>query len=103
MPGHTINNALGSQDTQHCPAPTGNLCPARILNNTRAKAQAHSLRLESQQLILALNLQRNLGLATILPLAQDLAVGRMCEEVFVAGESRMGSLSGDFAWRANDN
>lgn len=94
---HAINNALGTQNAQHGAAPASNLCPASILNNTRAKTQAHSLRLQCQQLIFALNLKRNLGLSHALPLAQNRGLGRMCNEIFVAGEGSVGGLGGNFS------
>lgn len=71
MPRHTINDTLRAQNTQHRPAPTSNLSTTRILNHARAKSKTHSLRLKEQQLILRLDLQRDLGLAIPFPPAQN--------------------------------
>lgn len=96
MSRDAINNTLRPQNTQHRPTPTSNLRPPSILDNTRAKPKTHCLRLKQQKLILRLYLQRNLGLAIALPAAQNGGIGRVGEEIFVAGEGSVGSLGGDF-------
>lgn len=96
MPCHLVDHTLRSQNTQHRPTAARNLRPPSILDNARAKTQAHSLRLHDQQFLLRLNLQRDLGLSALLPAAQNRRVWRVCEEVFVAGEGGVGALGSDF-------
>ena len=100
MARHAVHDALGPQNAQHRRTATGNLCPARVLDGSRAKPQADRLRLQEQQLILRLNLQGDLGLTAAFPPAQDGRVGRVREEVFVAGERGMGALGGDFSCKS---
>lgn len=77
-------------------APARDLRPPGICNDLRHEPQTHRLRLKQGKILLTLNLQRNLRLALPLPAAQDRGVGRVTEEVLVAGESGMGTLGSNF-------
>jgi hypothetical protein len=85
LPRNSINNALRAQNSQHRPTPTRNLRPPSIMDHPRTKPKAHRLRLQERQLVLRLDLQRDLGLALAFPAAEDGRVRRVREEVFVAG------------------
>jgi hypothetical protein len=94
---HAVNHTLGAQDSQHGLAATCDLSAPSILDNARAKPKANSLSLHDQQLLLRLDLQCDLGLATALPSLEDRRVGRVFKEVFVASEGSVAALGGDFA------
>lgn len=97
MTRHPIHNALGSQDPQHRPAPTGDLRPPGIRYHARAEAQTDGLRIQHLHLLLGLDLQRDLGLALRLPATEQRRVGRVRREVLVARQGGVGALGGDFA------
>lgn len=94
---HAVNHALGAQDSHHSLTATCDLSAPSILDNARAKPKANSLSLHNQQFILGPDLQCDLGLAAALPFLEDGRVGRVFEEVFVAGEGSVTALGGDFA------
>lgn len=67
---HAINNTLGrGPNAQHRVAAAGNLRAAGISNDLRHEAQAEGRGLQRRQLVLALDLQRDLGLAGAFPAA----------------------------------
>lgn len=98
MPRHAIDHTLRSQYSQNRPATTGNLRAACILNDASAESQTERLRLEKQYILFRLHLQSNLCLATALPTTEDGGIGRIGKIIFVASESGMAALRGDFAY-----
>lgn len=72
MSRYLINHALGRRaHAQHRRAPTRNLRSPRIVHDVRTNTQTDRLRLQHQQVVLALDLQRDFGLAVALPAAED--------------------------------
>jgi hypothetical protein len=78
------------------------------VNDLRAEAKAHRLRLQHQKVIFAtVAFQGDLGLAKSFPAAEDwmggggiIAAG--AQESFVAGEGGVGTLGGDFACEGDE-
>lgn len=103
MPRNLINQALRPRpNSQHRQTPWINLRPARILNHLSRKTHVQSLPPQFRQLLLALDLDGNLGLAALLPALEQLrlwTVGVGAHEGLVAGEGGVGALGGDFACR----
>jgi hypothetical protein len=67
-----VEHALGRRpNAQHRRAATCNLRASRVVDDVRCQSQAQRLRLQHLQLLLALDLQRHLGLAQSLPASQD--------------------------------
>jgi hypothetical protein len=89
-------------NAQHCRAATCNLCPSRVVDNVRCQSQAQRLRLQHLQLLLALDLQRHLGLAQSLPASQYRRVRCGAQEVLVAGECRVSTLCANLACGLSD-
>ena len=69
------------------------------MHDLRTQAQTNRLRRQRLQLLLALDLQRDFGLALALPAAEDGRRGRVREKVFVAGERGVRALGRDLACR----
>lgn len=98
MPSHLVYNTLGRRPySQYCRTPAGNLCPPCVVDNVRHHAQADGLRLQYLQLLLALDLQRNLCLAQAFPSLEYARVGCVPKKVLVAGQCRMPALRANFA------
>lgn len=101
MPRHLVHDALRARpDPQDGETPRINLRPARILNHLSREAHVQSLPPQLLQLLLALDLNGNLGLAALLPPPEQFALGTVgvgAHEGLVASEGGMGALRGDFA------
>jgi hypothetical protein len=90
VPGDLVDLALGcGSNTQNGGGTTGDLRAACIMDDLRAKAQANGLRLQHEHVVLAVDLERDLGLAESLPALQHW-MRRVCaNERLVACESGM--------------
>ena len=104
MTRNLVHNAFGCRsDAQHRHAPSLDLRPARVLDDLGRDAEALRLGHEHQQLLLALDLDGDLGLSAALPLLQQLGLGRVRvalrgpEEGLVAGEGGVRALGGNLA------
>jgi hypothetical protein len=98
VPRDLVYHALRRRpNAQHRCAPACNLCPPCVVDDVRRQSEAQRLRLQQLELLLALDLQRHLGLAQPLPASQHGRVGRGAEEVLVAGQRRVSALCADFA------
>ena len=85
-PRNLINHALRRRpNPQHRVAPTRDLRASRVGNDLRYQPQAERRSLQCRQLILALHLQRDLGLALPLPAPEDRGFRVVLQEVLVAG------------------
>ena len=96
-----VHEALGRRaNTQHRGASSLNLRPARVLDILGRDARSASLAPQLHQLVLALDLHRNLGLAVLFPAGEDLGVGGVgvciSREGLEASEGSVGALGSDF-------
>lgn len=90
-------------DAEDCHAPRLDLGAAGVLDDLCDEAGGARLAAQVENLVLALDLQGNLGLAVLLPAGEDLAQGRVgggAGECLKAGEGGVGALGGDFACAA---
>lgn len=106
MSSDFVDNALGRRaDTQHRQTAGVNLGSSSILDHLGRDAQAARLLHQLLDLVEALGLHGDLGLAEALPACEEpggVAVGSglagLVGEGLVAGEGRVGALGGDFTW-----
>ena len=88
-------------NTQHRSASSLNLRPARILDILGRDTRRASLASQLHQLVLALDLHCNLGLAVLFPAGEDLGVGGVgvciSREGLETSEGSVGTLRGDLA------
>lgn len=106
MPSDLIHYTLRRRPhAQHRQAARVDLRPARILDHLGRDAQAPRLAQQLFDLVEALGLHGNLGLAEALPSREKLGGGargagfaRGAGEVLVASKSRVGTLGCDFAY-----
>lgn len=80
VPRDLVDLALrGRSHAKHRRRPTRNLRAAGVVDDSRAEAQTDGLRLQEQQVLLALHLDGNLGLPERLPALED-GMRRVCVE-----------------------
>jgi hypothetical protein len=99
--GDLVDKAARSRsNAQHRHATRLDLCSASILDHLSSEAQRSCLASKLENLVLALDLHSDLGLAEALPSLEDLGLGGVgggADEGLVACEGGVGALSSDFA------
>ncbi len=102
-----VDHTLGRRaDAEHCQAPGFDLGPTGVGDHLGGDAEALRHTHERQDLVLSLDLHRDLGLAEPFPAAEELRLGGLgvalggAQERLVAGEGGVAALGCDLAWRS---